>query len=258
MKVFLSTILYVVFLSCTKTTKPCNSIQSERIGFDICEKIADTLLPTDTAYENYSIFFKSNENYRNIKWKIGEDTRSFSEPLVNIIFSNPEDINVKLSAYQANPCDAGKDTTVSKSFTILKDDGTIISPIVGKYIGYEKGNESKLFVIELKYWFGSRYPWWQKGAYSIHNLPNGFKDSTQNFNGAFRPEIDGIVVSNGYKNFSFNKSGFIPALGIKGAGSLKRGAMDSLIINYSVIDTAIYKQSGTISYLLKKFIGIRQ
>ena len=74
---------YVVMLGCNKTSRPCDSSQSETIGFNIHEKIADTLLATDTAYQDYSIFFTANKKYSNIKWKIGNDSRSFSDPSVN-------------------------------------------------------------------------------------------------------------------------------------------------------------------------------
>ena len=258
MKGFSAIILFITLWGCTKTDKPCESVQSEKIGFKIYEKVADTLLETDTAFQDHNILFKADKNYSNIKWKIGNDPRSFRESSVNLVFPNPESLEVKLTALETTPCKDRADTLVSKSFTVVLNDGSVISPIVGRYLGYEQGNEAHLFSVDLKFWFGGLYPWWPTGAYSIHNLPQGFHDSTQNFNGDLRPEIDGIVVSNGYKNVAFDMSGYIPAMGIKGVASLKRGILDSLIINYTVIDTVIYQQNGSISYLAKKFIGIRQ
>ena len=148
--------------------------------------------------------------------------------------------------------------TKTMPFVFLNDNGTIISPIVGSYHGYNIDKPSDTFTVSIKFWIGVRYPWWSNGAYSVENLPKGYFDTTQNFNGYKRPEIKGIISSNGYKNIAIDKSGYWPATGIKGYGNLKRGINDTLQFAYTVIDTIKFNQTGKLSFSKKTFLGLKK
>lgn len=259
LKMKLISLLFIIIVvgSCKKSNNDCLGNINSKIGFQIYEQVGDTLLPTDTAYEGANIFFKTDESYSNIKWKIGNDPREFNTPIVNLRFNKEETITTTLNAIAVSMCQPKIDVS-QQAFSIIRNDGSKVSPIVGTFIGSNVDDLSDSFIVEVKFWYGTRYSWWNNGAYSIHNLPYGYKDSSQNFNGFVRPEIDGIVCSNGYKNLSLDKSGFIPAKGIKGYCILKQGIKDTLLINYTVIDIVKYNQNRLITYITKKFIGLRK
>jgi hypothetical protein len=252
-----SVALYLIALSCGKNTaNSCVITPGAGVDFGIYENILDTLLPADTVFEQTTVSLITNKNIHSPVWKIGDDTRIFTTSTVSLFFNTPEKIPVSLTATYADDC-LQETKTVSGSFTIVKNDGSIVAPVTGTYLGYNADNPQDTFSISIRYWFGNRYSWWPHGAYSIQNLPKGYIDSTQNFNGFARPEITGIICSNGYKNIAFEKPGYLPAKGIEGYASLKRGARDTLMINYKIIDTEKLQSTGQIIYLNKQYVGIK-
>lgn len=253
-----SLIFFICLSSCKRNNEICNPSLNGNFDFQIYEYVLDTILETDTAYINKDIFFKTNPAFTNTSWTIGNDPRIFTTNIVNLKFFNPENINVKLSATGINKFCSSEQFTVSKPFVLLDDNGTIKSPLIGTYQGYNSDKPSDTFTISIKFWFGLRYPWWGNGAYSVENLPKGYVDSTQNFNGFNRPEIKGIIASTGYKNIAIDKSGYFPAAGIKGYGNLRRGLADTLLFTYTIIDTLKFNQTGQLEYLKKIFKGIKK
>ncbi len=249
--------IVVSFLSCKKNHDVCNGYSGNKSGFESYEYVLDTLLRTDTSFVDKDIFFKTNEPYSNIKWTIGSDPRTFTTQTVNLRFSNPERLNVILKGYAINSNCISESFTLTKPFVLLENNGSIQSPLVGLYKGNNIDNINDTFSVAIKFWIGTRYNWWSNGAYSVENLPKGYLDTTQNFNGYSRPEIKGIIASTGYKNIAIEKSGNLPSLGIKGYGNLARGIKDTLTFNYTIIDTTLLNSSGQLKYIVKTFIGIK-
>lgn len=248
----------ILLIRCTRNKEQCNENSQSITGFNIAEFVLDSAMQADTAFTNRDILFKTNSSYSNIIWKIGDDPRLFTNSVVSLKFLSPGSIVSTLSAQQLNSSCQYESFTSSGQVVLLPDDGSIQSPLVGEYHGFNTDSPSDTFTVAVRYWAGARYPWWPTGAYSVDNLPHGYLDTTQNFNGYSRPEIKGIIVSNSYKNMAFDKSGNIPAAGIKGYASLKRGLSDTLIANYTLIDTARFTNTGQLTYLRKTFIGIKK
>ena len=221
--------------------------------FSILEEVGDTSLVSDTCYSLRRITFKASRDFITFNWKIGNISNTFITPSFDFVFPESDQFDIKLHGLLLNR----QDTAISKLLVIYQP-RELISPLVGNYLGHNIDNINDTFTISINYWFGERYPWWKDGAYSIRNLPKGYKDSTQNFNGYNRPEIQGIVSATGYKNLAFDKSGNIPAQGIKGYASLHRGISDSLIINYKVLDTQKFNSDNSIIYINKQFIGLKK
>lgn len=241
-----------MLFGCRKDNTNQNQENSQPISFSILEQVGDTALSTDTGYTNSNILFKTNQNYDSVTWTIGNNIQTFQTQNVNLVFNDPETINVQLHAKLQSGFQSSQ-----KQFVVVENDGSKISPIVGSFKGCNSDNLTDSFVVIISFWFGNRYPWWNNGAYSIQNLPEGFKDTTQNFNGYLRPEITGIVCANGYKNLALDKSGYLPAEGIKGYCSLKQAPVDTLFVNYKVIDTAKLNQTGKLEFLTQKYTGLR-
>lgn len=254
---FLALIILLVLSNCSKKKDVCNVSATSNFGFKAYEYVLDTALLTDTSFVNRDIVFKTNSAYSNISWKIGGDPRIFTNSSVRLKFLTPENLTITLKGDAVNQFCNTEQLTGTMPFVLLDDNGLIQSPLVGYYHGYNVDKPSDTFTVAIKFWFGTRYPWWSSGAYSVENLPKGFIDSTQNFNGYSRPEIRGIISSTGYKNIAIDKSGNFSAAGIKGYGSLRRGARDSLLFNYTIIDTARFNQTGQLTYIKKSFFGIK-
>jgi len=256
-KTLLAAGIILSIISCKKNHEVCKNYSGIKRGFESYEYVLDTLLKTDTSFVDKDIFFKPNEPYSNIAWTIGSDPRTFTSQTVNLRFSNPERLNVILKGNAINSNCNTESFTLTKAFVLLENNGSIQSPLVGIYKGYNIDNINDTFSVAIKFWIGSRYNWWGNGAYSVENLPKGYLDTTQNFNGYSRPEIKGIIASNGYKNIAIDKSGNLPSLGIKGYGNLVRGVKDTLIFSYTIIDTTLLNSSGQLKYIKKQFIGIK-
>jgi hypothetical protein len=184
---------------------------------------------------------------------VGGPANTFYTKTFSLVFDGNYELDVQLTGKLTNQ----QSTTLTRHLTVYNP-AQHISPLVGQFAGYNIDNPIDTFTVSIDYWFGQRYPWWSQGAYSISNLPKGFVDKTQNFNGAYRPEITGIISSTGYKNLAFDRSGNIPALGIKGYATIKRGAKDSLTVNYTIIDTAYYNTTHQVKLIKKQFLGTRR
>lgn len=243
---------------CKKNEVGCSSSLTGKFGFTIYEAVLDSIFATDTSFANREIVFKTNGHYSNILWKIGDDPRSFVSPRIALKFLNPENITVQLRAVGSNKtCDIEEFFSTS-GITLLPSDGSIKSPMVGSYRGYNVDNPQDTFTVSIKFWHGARYPWWSDGAYSVENLPRGYSDTTKEINGIRVPEIKGIVATAGYKNIAIDQSGNYPASGIKGYGNLRRGGSDTLYFSYSLMDTLRLVQTGQFSYIKKEFLGIKE
>jgi hypothetical protein len=254
--------LMLLLASCEKRGNLCSQVTTPGYyehGFKILEPLADTLMETDTAYTNRLLAFKGNANYNNISWTIGNDPRRFSTQIVRLTFPSTGRVTAKLSAEGENRNCQLVQFTKEGAVELVKDDGTVVSPLRGDYLGYNTDNPIDTFTVSIKFWKGSRYPFWSEGAYSVDNLPKGHKDTTKEINGLRRPEIEGIFPrATGYKNIAINETGFWFLQHIKGYGQLKRGIRDTLVFNYTQLDTLRVNQTGQYVYFRKKFVGIRK
>lgn len=248
----------LILQQCKKNDEVCNSAHVKPFGFNMYEQIMDTVLATDTSYIHRLVVFKSNEEYSDVQWTIGGDPRTFSSNRVEMVFNSPENITGKLTANSLNSFCQQEQKELSLNYTLLAEGPRNRSPLIGSYRGFNTDNPSDIFTVEVKYWYGPKYTWWSSGAYTVDNLPKGYQDSTREINGVKIPEIRGIIAATGYKNFAFDKSGNLPALGIKAYGSLRGVGNDTLLINYSILDTLKFNQSGIVSYLQKQFKGLKQ
>lgn len=250
-------IIIILLAGCKKSDDSCKYYSGIEAGFNSYEYVLDTVLQTDTSFVDKDIFFKTNETYSTVLWNIGADPRTFNTQSVNLRFSVPENLDVTLKGTSVDQYCNPQNFAQTKPFVVLENNGLVKSPLIGSYKGYNIGNPNDTFTVIIKFWIGARYNWWNNGAYSVENLPKGYIDTTQNFNGYSRPEIKGIIASTGYKNIAIDKHDNFYASGIKGYGGLKRGAIDTLLFNYKIIDTLKFNQTGQISYLQKTFIGLK-
>lgn len=237
---------------------PCPGAGTIPAGFYIGEYVKDTFMQTDTSFTNREIIFNANENYDSISWKIGDDPRRFTNKAVALRFLTTENLSATLSAHRLNSDCSHTPFTSTQSLVLLTDNGTVISPLVGEYHGYNTDRPSDTFTVAVRFWKDPRYTWWSTGAYSIDNLPKGYRDTTKNINGVPVHEITGIISATGYKNMAYDLSGTIPAAGIKGYATLRRGLPDTLMANYTLIDTARLLHTGQLVYLKKQFIGLKK
>lgn len=242
----------IILISCNKDDAPLPVINYKG-DFTILEEVGDTLLPTDTCYAYRRIRFNASKDFITFNWVVGDPINTFSTRSFDLAFSGSNKINVKLNGLLRDK----KDTSISKTLVIYQP-RELTSPLVGSYLGSNTDNLKDTFTVSIRYWFGSRYPWWSDGAYSIDNLPKNYRDTTQNFNEYYRPEIEGIVSSTGYKNLFFDKTANIPAQGIKGYASLHRGIRDTLIVNYTVLDMQKYNLDNSLVTIKKQFVGIKK
>lgn len=249
--------LLIFFWSCRKTEKlDCASVQQSPVIIETLESVGDTLLNTDTAFTNRRIYFQTKGSYRNINWTVGADPRNFNAILFSLVFLNSEMLSVSLSANEDTRC-GNYNRSGTKILTIVPGDGSIVSPLKGKYKGFIVGKESDLFDVEIKFWRSPKYTWASEGFYSIHNLPRGFKDTTREINGVPCPELDGVECYPGYHNMAYNTFNNVRTMGLKGVASIRRNPSDTLHLSFTTFDTAIYRQTGRFVYVNQKFIGIK-
>ena len=250
--------LLIVLGGCFKKYEACVDEASRQTGFLLSELVKDSFIVADTTYANTEILFKANDNYAGISWTIGTDPRVFSSQEFQLRFLSAENLNITLSGQRLNRSCTYEPFTFTKSLVLLPDDGTIKSALTGDYPGHNTDSPRDTFTVSIKRWISPTYTWWPTGAYSIDNLPRGYRDTTQSYNGVITPEITGIVATTKYKNMAFDRSGNILAAGIKGYAMLKRGFADTLVVNYTLLDTALLNNSGQVAYFKKTFIGIKK
>lgn len=254
--------LLIGCIGCQKERRTCRSSTPVTASFSIQEEVGDSLFICDTTFAGRFLHFKTSKLYDSIHWKLDNNNQSTSADYKLYFPTSTGMLDVTLEVFkkpntECFPNDDGKDVGV-KNFVILPNNGSIVSPIVGTYLGYVQGKEKDTFSVSIKFWKGDRYPFWKDGAYSIHNLPKGYNDSTKEINGFKRPELNGIQTTTGYKAIYFNEAGSRPAQGVHGYAYQSLSNRDSLYIIYKVYDTLKFSQSGKYEEHYEKFMGIRK
>ena len=98
MKLLLLALYCLVIFSCVKNrnTAKCYD-ENSNFGFTINELVADTVLQTDTVFQNRLTFFKANENYTNLKWTF-DGNHLYTDRVINLLFPIATKVSVNLSA----------------------------------------------------------------------------------------------------------------------------------------------------------------
>jgi hypothetical protein len=212
-----------------------------RVPEDIERFYYHSLLGVD---ESIDIYFEASPNADSVRWKIGTDTRVFSQRKFFLKFQSAVDkIEVRLIQRRPPnricfPNDDGIDT-LYKTFYVAN--GEITQPILGQFKGYIIGSERDTFTVTTHYFATTPG---LEGYYFIKNLPKGNSAIV----GSSFPRAKGDVIYTLGNKFGFETSygfGEIYREGLEYAlGTVQK---DSLIIKYELTGS----RKGT-------FIGIRQ
>jgi hypothetical protein len=216
-----------------------------RVPEDIERFYYHSLLQVD---ESIDIYFEASPNADSVRWKIGTDTRVFSQRKFFLKFQAPVGkIEVRLIQRRSPnrtcfPADDGVDT-LYKTFYV--DNGASSNnPILGRFKGFIIGKEQDTFTVTTHYF--TQLAGFE-GNYFIKNLPKG-NHAIPIGRTSYAEEQGDVIYALGTK-FGFDTSygfGEIYNEGLKYAmGSVQN---DSLIVKYELTGNA---GKGT-------FIGIRQ
>lgn len=217
-----------IFFSCKKEShNPIISDCTQPLqikDFEIFERVADTILPTNAVLTSSSVIFKASEKYDSVKWKIGNDIRVFREKQVSLIFDDPDIINVTLTGFikTSYQCTGKKIDTITKHVEIRNIRNSFLT---GVYKGIRISNPTDTFNLEIKQ---VNDPTWYN-EYFIYNFPKGCTVWSPPF-----PTNTGYLISAGAKNFRIRND--LPAIQqclfeIYGIGKLKN--TDSLILDFN-------------------------
>ncbi|MEL6626649.1 MAG: hypothetical protein AAFQ83_04985 [Bacteroidota bacterium] len=118
---------------------------SERNGF------GDTLVSRDTMRVGTRVKFVAPEGYDTYEWKVGKDPRTFDEPTVSLLFTEPEGrVRVQLIVTSERQTNCLSPTerrdTLEKSFTIVPFQ---TAPIFGRYRGVLDSAPADSFDVSL-------------------------------------------------------------------------------------------------------------
>jgi hypothetical protein len=269
---FLTIFLFPSFLwSCKKqntAVMPCNS-QPENISLQIKELVYDSLMSADTSYTFIPIAFFAIPNFIQGQWKIAGQTYS-NISLSPKPFQDTGNYDIIFNGLYKNPCTGlTSNKQLKKQIEIIeKEDpaSRIVSPFIGEYLGHIETNPKDTFRVKISFFNKQTSPTWSywlthssKPFYWISNFPKSFKNVTND--GINYSELSkGYEPYLSYKNFCV-KDGYVitndnSAHNIKGYSAISN--RDSLIIDFQIIDTALYNSSKIIKYLKQKFIGKRK
>jgi hypothetical protein len=169
---------------------------------------------------SHDIVFEADAtNLDSIRWKVGYDARTFTQPKFLLLFREAtmpiNDVTVQMLRYRRvwKPCfpnDDGKDT-IRKTFYLANGD-VVTMPQLGYFKGHIVGQESDSFVVEIKHLRDVR-------SYVLDNFPKGarIKDPTVS-----HPDSTGVLVSfvgnylffkSTYAFARINQSGLLHAIG---------------------------------------------
>jgi hypothetical protein len=169
----------VLFALCLVTFSACDKCES-------CNTTADFTMSegylglqeyneweeTDTVFALADVKFEAVcDDMTRYEWKIGTDTRTFTEPSFTLYFGTPgTTIDVKLKVYKDEdpncPDNVVRVDSMTKKLTIIDYNITYIG---GTYRGYNTDSPNHEFDVEIRFDSTEAI----LGAYVIHNLPEG-------------------------------------------------------------------------------------
>lgn len=166
---------------------PCAETIPITADFLIQENVGDSLVVTESVLLYNSVTFQATRSASSYTWKIGEDERTFTEPIVQLHFLDDAvgEIFVQLVVEgspntECFPEDDGIDTLVRTFHVIEWND----APIIGKYEGYfESKPEKKDEIVEVKYTSPEEDP--KAGPYGdfeLYNINKGCNLVPQEYN----------------------------------------------------------------------------
>lgn len=228
--------LELIFASCKKNSvNSCVSAVPYAASFAIKEVVGDTAFIADTVFRDNYVQFESLLQYDSVRWKIGNDPRSFSAPNFPLNFHTVlADIVVNFTGFKhpntvCYPNDNGV-YTGQKKLTVLEqsDKNTLTkSPLIGKYQGAFSDVPGDIFTIRIEYFDSAKYDASMTGTknfYWISNIPKGFVGTSSPAT-TYTELNNGQGIEMGFKSFAFGSSS---------ACAQGRGWMvkDSLFIHY--------------------------
>jgi len=265
------TMLVVCCISCEKDpTNNCVETPSENINKLFAKEVVyDSLMPVDTTFSFFPIKFEVDRSFESGSWYLSQHTYPGTN-LDQRAFDDTGHYNIQFTGVYRNPCTNVTDQKqLSKQIVIYDKQNAAkrkTSPFVGEYLGYTEGNPVDTFRIKIDFFNKEDYPSWSYWAthsqtpfYWISNFPKGFRNTTSD--GLNYPELSsGYQPYMTYKNFCLT-DGYIIAAdntahNIKAYSSLTN--RDSLVINYSILDTSLYNQTHQIKFIKKRFLGVRK
>jgi hypothetical protein len=214
-----------------------------RVPNDIDRFYYNNLAAVDESIE---IHFEADPLSDAVSWKIGTDTRIFTQRKFLLQFQSPiGKVDVRLIQRRTPnkacfPADDGVDT-LYKSFNVVN--GLLDNPVLGRFKGYMVGHEQDTFTVTTHFYTSTPG---LEGYYFIKNFPKGSDGIT--VSGGFpRGQGDVIKILGNRFNF-YTERGFAQLYGKPLVHSLATVQNDSLIVKY--------KLDG--SKTTETFIGLRQ
>ena len=210
---------------------PCIGEVKKTAKFGTFEVWNDTLFRTDTLYTNRFVVFKALEEYDEVSWQVGTDTRTFDQETFQLYFFDDEsnkDIYLGFKGIDHSP-----DTTCfpeddgiyegESLFRLVEKDARTgvhtVSPLVGHYQVAPVDDPLDTFTVRLEFFDSAKYNSSYTGSknfYYFSNFPNGYIDSTSDKQAAYPELAYGKTAAMGYR--SFNSS--VPPTGLELVGWL--------------------------------------
>jgi hypothetical protein len=215
--------------------------------FQVPEGINNFYYNSSTMDEPIEVNFEADPLSDSVKWKIGNDSRNFTNRKFFLQFSAPVGkVDVRLIQYrQINktcfPKDDGVDTFYKRFYV---NDGKTSQPILGRFKGYMVGSEQDTFTVTIHHYANSAT---SRGYYFIKNLPKG--NNAIPLGRTDYPDGQGDVIRTLGNRFTISSDyGFSQMHNAGLSYSLGYVRNDSLVINYNLTRNM---GKGT-------FIGIRK
>lgn len=134
---------------------PCLALEPVTAKFSVKEPIADTTFVTDTVFAGAPTIFEADQEYTSYLWRVGNDPRTWTTKVFSLTYNEalgnvPVTLIVqKLPNKTCFPKDNGIDTLVKTFYVKQYVEGP--SKFVGSYEGSEKGSESSIYTVQIKY-----------------------------------------------------------------------------------------------------------
>ncbi len=231
--------------------KPVEFKADMEFGYSLyLRSLRSVIIPVDTylVYDSRDISFRAIGNYESVSWKIGSDTREFTDTSFTLSFSNQEDrIPIRMIAKrklsEVGECkNLRLYDTVTKIFTKINY-SSYSSPLPGYYLGALQDFPNDTFRLQIKETIESNGI---ARRYQIIGLLNQCLNT---------PKVDKIDIISIYRNFGFDRSGGGPCPNDRisidyGSGYLGQHNK-TLTVSFTQYD------ANTARTTQRKFIGVR-
>jgi hypothetical protein len=204
-----------------KMVDPCEGLTVMPVAnFAIKEVLSDTAFYSDTIFRDNGAEFVALDQYETVSWKVGNDTRNFTQSSFSLRFPNfLGSMNVKFTGTKKPntlcfPADNGiYDGT--KSLTVVEQvekPNVTLSPLIGNYQGAYTDSPQDTFTVRIEYFDSLKYESQTTGSknfYYVSNFPKGYTDSTSSYARAYPELRNGMFTEMGYKSLCFGHAAVI-------------------------------------------------